>query len=111
MIGNHAIPVLADAIIADLPGIDIYETYNAMVESSTRSHFNSPFEVWEQYGYMPQTLQNTSVSITLEQCFDDACMAAVAKKLGEMDDRKQSRRSILNLFGMLLACYFLGKTG
>ena len=54
MIGNHAIPVLADAILADLLGIDVEKTYQAMVESSTRSHYNSPFEVWEKYGYMPQ---------------------------------------------------------
>ena len=94
MIGNHAIPVLADAILAELPGIDEEEAYQAMVESSTRSHPNSPFEVWEQYGYMPQTLQGTSVSITLEQAFDDWCVAAVAKKLGyEEDYQRFLRRS------------------
>ena len=101
MIGNHAIPVLADAILAELPGINVEEAYRAMVESSTRSHPNSPFEVWEQYGYMPQTLQNTSVSITLEQCFDDACVAAVAKKLGRTEDYERFyRRSMFykNLF-------------
>ncbi|MBR1518319.1 MAG: GH92 family glycosyl hydrolase [Prevotella sp.] len=86
MIGNHAIPVLADAILAELPGIDQKQAYQAMRESSTRSHLNSPFEIWEKYGYMPQTLQNTSVSITLEQAFDDWCVAAVAKKLGLNDD-------------------------
>jgi putative alpha-1,2-mannosidase len=78
MIGNHAIPVLADAIMADLPGIDAEAAYQAMVESSTRSHFNSPFEIWEQYGYMPQTLQNTSVSITMEQSFDDSRFIPIA---------------------------------
>ena len=101
MIGNHAIPVLADAIMAELPGIDVDEAFDAMFESSTRSHFNSPFEIWEQYGYMPQTLQNTSVSITLEQCFDDACMAAVSKKLNEMQAYERFfRRSMFykNLF-------------
>ena len=86
MIGNHAIPVLADAILAEVPGIDVEEAYWAMVESSTRSHLNSPFELWEQYGYMPQNLQNTSVSITLEQAFDDWCVAAVAQKLGRDQD-------------------------
>ena len=101
MIGNHAIPVLADAILAEIPGIDVEEAYKAMVESSTRSHFNSPFEVWEQYGYLPQTLQNESVSITMEQAFDDACVAAVAKKLGKIDDYERfHRRSMFykNLF-------------
>ena len=101
MIGNHAIPVLADAIMAEIPGIDVEEAYQAMVESSTRSHFNSPFEIWEQYGYLPQTLQDESVSITMEQAFDDACVALVAKKLGKMDDYERFyRRSMFykNLF-------------
>ena len=101
MIGNHAIPVLADAILAELPGIDVEEAYQAMVESSTRSHFNSPFEIWEQYGYLPQTLQDESVSITMEQAFDDACVALVAKKLGKTEDYERFyRRSLFykNLF-------------
>lgn len=86
MIGNHAIPVLADAIFSELPGIDVERAYKAMVESSTRTHLNSPFEIWEEYGYMPQNKQNVSVSITMEQAFDDWCVAAVAKKLGKTGD-------------------------
>ncbi len=92
MIGNHAIPVLSYAVLADLPGINVEEAYQAMVESSTRNHRNSPFEVWEQYGYMPQNLQGTSVSITLEQAFDDWCVAAVAKKLGRQADYERFLR-------------------
>ncbi len=101
MIGNHAIPVIADAIIAEIPGIDVESAYRAMVESSTRSHPNSPFEVWEQYGYYPEPLQGMSVSITLEQAFDDWCVAAVAKKLGKQEDYERfTRRSLFyrNLF-------------
>lgn len=86
MIGNHAIPVVADAILSELPGIDVEKAYQAMLESSTRTHLNSPFEVWEEYGYMPQNKQNVSVSITMEQAFDDWCVAAVAKKLGKTED-------------------------
>lgn len=86
MIGNHAIPVLSDAILAEIPGVDAEAAYKAMVESSTRTHLNSPFEIWEKYGYMPQNLQSTSVSITMEQAFDDWCVAAVAKKLGKQAD-------------------------
>lgn len=86
MIGNHAIPVLADAILSELPGIDVERAYKAMVESSTRTHLNSPFEIWEEYGYMPQNKQNVSVSITMEQAFDDWCVAAVAKKLSKTED-------------------------
>ena len=101
MIGNHAIPVLSDAILAELPGIDVEKTYQAMVESSTRSHYNSPYEVWEKHGYMPQNLQRMSVSITLEQAFDDWCVAAVAKKLGKTADYERFYKrseSYRNLF-------------
>ena len=94
MIGNHAIPVVADAILSELPGLDVERAYRAMVESSTRTHPNSPFEVWEEFGYMPQNKQNVSVSITMEQAFDDWCVAAVAKKLGKMGDFERfSKRS------------------
>lgn len=86
MIGNHAIPVISDAILAELPGINYERAYKAMVESSTRNHPNSPFDIWEKYGYMPQNKQGTSVSITLEQAFDDWCVAAVANKLGHKED-------------------------
>ena len=86
MIGNHAIPVIADAILADLPGIDVEKAYRAMVESSTRPHTNSPFDLWEKLGYMPCDKQGSSVSITLEQAFDDWCVATVAERLGYNDD-------------------------
>ena len=86
MIGNHAIPVLSDAILAELPGIDAEACYQAMKESSMRSHPNSPFDLWEKLGYMPQNKQPNSVSITMEQAFDDWCVAAVAKKLGHTED-------------------------
>lgn len=86
MIGNHAIPVLSQAILSGVPGIDVEAAYKAMYESSITSHYNSPFEMWEKYGYLPETLQPMSVSITLEQAFDDWCVAAVAKKLGKTAD-------------------------
>lgn len=86
MIGNHAIPVISRAILSDIPGIDKEAAYKAMVESSTISHYNSPFETWEKYGYFPGNLLHESVSITLEIAFDDWCVAEVAKKLGKTED-------------------------
>lgn len=86
MIGNHSIPVIVDAILKGIPGIDIEKAYEAVYNSSVISHPNSPFEVWEKYGYMPENIQTQSVSITLEQAFDDWCVAQLAKKLGKNDD-------------------------
>ena len=79
MIGNHSIPVIVDAILKGIPGIDIEKAYEAVYNSSVISHPNSPFEVWEKYGYMPENIQTQSVSITLEQAFDDWCVAQLAK--------------------------------
>lgn len=86
MIGNHAIAVIADAVLRDTPGIDVDLAYKAVKESSTQPHLNSPFDIWEKYGYMPETLQSQSVSITLEMAFDDWCVAQMASKLGKSDD-------------------------
>lgn len=86
MIGNHAIPVVVDAVLKGLPEINAEEAYEAVLKSSLISHPNSPFEVWEQYGYMPENIQSQSVSITLEFAFDDWCVAQLAKHLGKTDD-------------------------
>lgn len=94
MIGNHAIPVIADAVLRDIPGIDYNLAYEAVRNSSLQPHLNSPFDVWEHYGYMPETLQSQSVSITLEMAYDDWCVARMARKLGhEADYERFSRRA------------------
>ena len=85
MIGNHAIPVVVDAVMKGTPGIDPERALNACVASATTSHPGSPFDVWEKYGYMPEDLQSQSVSITLEQAYDDWCVVQLAKKLGHDD--------------------------
>ena len=86
MIGNHSIPVIADAILKGIPGIDMEKAYEAVYNSSVTSHPNSPFEVWEKYGFMPENIQTQSVSITLEQAFDDWCVAQLAAKLNKDAD-------------------------
>ena len=86
MIGNHSIPVITDAILKGIPGIDMEKAYEAVYNSSVTSHPNSPFEVWEKYGFMPENIQTQSVSITLEQAFDDWCVAQLAAKLNKDAD-------------------------
>ena len=86
MIGNHSIPVITDAILKGIPGIDMEKAYEAVYNSSVTSHPNSPFEVWEKYGFMPENIQTQSVPITLEQAFDDWCVAQLAAKLNKDAD-------------------------
>lgn len=86
MIGNHAIPVIVDAVLKGTPGIDPERAYDAVKRSATVSHPNSPYNVWEQYGYMPENIQTQSVSISLEMAYDDWCVAQLAKALGKEAD-------------------------
>jgi len=86
MIGNHAIPVIADAILKGIPGIDVEKAYEAVKASSTTDHPGSPFSAWEKYGYIPEDVESQSVSITVEMAYDDWCVAQLAKKLGKIAD-------------------------
>ncbi len=83
MIGNHSLPVLVDMARKNIAGIDKKRILKACYESVAHAHPGFPCEVWEKYGYMPENLQSQSVSITLEQSFDDWCVAQLANELGE----------------------------
>ena len=102
MIGNHAIPVVVDAVLKNLPGIDPERALNSCVASATINHPGSQFSVWERYGYMPEDIQSQSVSITLEQAFDDWCVAQLARSLGHEEicqrftKRSQYYRNLYN---------------
>ncbi|HEY0175456.1 MAG TPA: GH92 family glycosyl hydrolase [Pedobacter sp.] len=86
MIGNHAIPVIVDAVFKGITGFDVNEAYEAVKNSSMTDHPNAPFTLWEKFHYMPENLQSQSVSITLEMAYDDWCVAQLAKKLGKTAD-------------------------
>ena len=94
MIGNHAIPVVVDAVLKGIPGIDREHAWEAVKNSSLQSHPNSPFGVWEKHGYMPENIQSQSVSITLEMAYDDWCAAQLAKAMGDEESAERfTRRS------------------
>ena len=83
MIGNHAIPMILSAYQNSFSGFDAKEALQAMVETSTKSHINSNWELYNQYGYYPfDKLDNEAVSRTLESGYDDWCVAEMAKKSG-----------------------------
>lgn len=84
MTGYHAVPVLADAILKNIPGFDVQAAYTAMKKSANQQQRGTPEYI--QYGYLPQDKHGWSVTITLEYAFDDWCIAQVAKKLGYTAD-------------------------
>lgn len=84
MTGYHAIPVIADAILKDIPGFDVEAAYEAMKKSANQQQRGT--QEYIQYGYLPQEKHGWSVTITLEYAFDDWCIAQVAKKLDRYAD-------------------------
>jgi len=89
MIGNHAIPMILSAINKGFPGIDKQEALKAMVETSTKSHINSDWALYNQYGFYPyDKLDNEAVSRTLESGYDDWCVAQLAEKTGDLSIAK-----------------------
>jgi len=87
MIGNHSIPVIADACLHGNPDFSVEEAYQAMkatVDDTIRG-----LKAYQRYGYVPYDVETNSVSITVEYAYDDWCVAQVAKKLGKTADYKR----------------------
>ena len=96
MIGNHAIPMILSAYQNGFKGFNAAEALNAMVETSTRSHINSDWEMYTKFGYYPfDLLDNESVSRTLESGYDDWCVSEMARKLGKEEVEKEFQKRAL----------------
>ena len=92
MIGNPALPVIADAVAKGFKGFDQAQALQAMVTTSTQPRPNAPgwaqrdWSAYEQYGYLPlDRISNESVSQTLEYGIGDDAVARVARAQGEAD--------------------------
>ena len=91
MIGNPALPVIADAVAKGFRGFDHHEALRAMVETSTRARPQAPewaqrrWDLLDTYGYLPFDLEanGESVSKTLEYGYGDDAVASVAQHLGQ----------------------------
>ena len=102
MIGNHAIPMILSAYANGFRGFDAKDALTAMVETSTRSHINSDWELYNQFGYYPfDKLDNEAVSRSLESGYDDWCVAEMARQLANKEVEMQFTKRAnyyLNLF-------------
>lgn len=82
MIGNHSIPVIADAYLKGFEGFDAEEALQAMITTTTENHLNSNWDLYNRYGYYPiDSLDNEAVSRTLESGYDDFCIAKMAEAM------------------------------
>ncbi len=85
MIGYHAVPVIAEAIMSGVKGFDYDRAYKACKTTAMNPDYDDVAE-YAKIGYVPFDHENESVSKTLEYAFDDFCIAQIANKLGNTVD-------------------------
>jgi predicted alpha-1,2-mannosidase len=102
MIGNPALPVIADAVAKGFKGFDQAQALDAMVASSTQPRPGAPpwaqrdWADYEQYGYVPlDRIRSESVSQTLEYGVGDDAVARVARAAGRADLAERFARRAL----------------
>jgi predicted alpha-1,2-mannosidase len=86
MIGNPALPVIADAWAKGFRGFDGREALAAMLSTSTNDHKLSEWSLFDVAGYYPfDKVPNEAVSRTLEAGIGDAATARMAAMLGDRE--------------------------
>ncbi len=88
MIGNHSVPIIAEAYAKGFRGFDAERAWNAVKMTQTVPH--QPKSNWDnymKYGYFPTDLTATeSVSTTLECGYDDYAASVMARLMGKKED-------------------------
>lgn len=84
MVGNHSIPVIADAYLKGIGDFDANKALDAMIATSNYDDGDGLPYVSE-IGYVPSDKTRESVSKGLEYAVDDWAIAQMAKALGRND--------------------------
>jgi predicted alpha-1,2-mannosidase len=84
MVGNHSIPVIADAYLKGIGDFDATKALDAMIVTANHDDGDGLPYVAE-IGYVPADKTRESVSKGLEYAIDDWAIAKMAKKLGRED--------------------------
>lgn len=84
MIGYHAVPVIADAYLKGIPGVDGAAALDAMVASATYRHYGGLGDYMD-LGYVPIDREPEAASKTVEYAYDDWTIARMAERLGRSD--------------------------
>ena len=84
MVGYHAVPLVADAVLKGFNGFDADLAYQAVKASSMRDDLGLKY--LKERGYIPADKEHESVSKAEEYAIDDWCIAQMAKKRGNKED-------------------------
>ncbi len=99
MIGNHSIPVIADAWAKGIRGYDGKLALEAMMKNANSDRYGLRW--YREMGFVPSDKEAESVSKTLEYAFDDWCISQTARSMGKNDIAEEFARraqSYKNLF-------------
>ncbi len=88
MSGYHSVSVVADAIIKGVYTGDAEAALAACVQTANARKYEG-IGAYIDLGYVPDDVNGTSVSNTLEYAYDDWCIAQLAKKLGKTEIEKE----------------------
>lgn len=82
MIGYHAVPVIADACLKGIRGIDCAAALKAMVASADYAAYGGLGD-YMKLGYVPIDREPEAASKTVEYAYDDWTIARLARQLGD----------------------------
>ncbi len=92
MTGNHGVSVIAEAYLKGIRGYNIEKAFEAV--ANTMMGDIRGLKPYKEYGYIPYTSLDESVTISLEFAYNDWCVAQMAKDLGKEEEyRYFSNRS------------------
>lgn len=84
MVGVHSIPVIVDAVLKNIDGIDAERAYRLVRSFEARN--DRGLNYVRQQGWIPADKENWSVSKALEYAVNDYAIALLAKHLGKTAD-------------------------
>ena len=87
MIGYHSAPVLAEAYIKKIPGVDYAKAYPLWRKRAMNDDYRG-LGYYRKMGFIPCDLEDEAVSKTLEYAYDDWAVAHLAAAAGVEDDYK-----------------------
>jgi len=102
--GTNCDVVIADAIVKNLPGVNIKKGYEAILKNGSNPSDNPLvygrfLYEYSQKGYCSNYIPS-SVSRTLEYSYDDFCIASVAKKLGDNAAYEHFLKQSMNCYNL-----------
>ena len=84
MVGDPAIPVVANAIVKDIKGFDRERAFKAIKKTAATPERGKQYR--HTYGYIPCNLMNEAVAFDMEYALADGAAANAAKMLGYEED-------------------------